>query len=176
VRGARLTLRVAIGAVAALGVGFGVWFVGFDVLWAFAAMLVAGAVGGALATIRFDESAPWEPHVETLPRATRLTVAMIERSLTACDRPGRPLAMLISERDDHLARLAVVRQLRALLIAELHDRGIEPLEPFDDAVALIGPDAPAVLQPHNDSPVTSSAIARCLDAIERLANTHPGSR
>lgn len=181
-RTARLALRIAVGAVAAFGVGFGVWSAGFDVWWSVATTLAVGTVGGAIASLTFDESAPWDPPVRTTFRGNRLTVAAIEQSLAACDRLARPSAMrwmhdlLNPERSDQLARSAIVRQLRTLIVAEMRDRGIDPPTSPDDVLALLGPDALAVLEPSTDNPVTSAAIARCLDAIDRLANTNPGSR
>jgi hypothetical protein len=117
--------------------------------------------------------------VRVAPRSTRLTVATIEHALAACDRLARPRAirtlqaLVYAERDDRLARLTVMRQLRALLIAELydrgHDRGLASADASDEAVArLLGPTARAILEPHDDHPVSSAAIARCLDAIERF--------
>src|SRR5689334_9154598 len=104
-RAARLALRVTVGTLAAFGVGFGVWLAGFDELWAVAATLAVGAVGGAIATFAFDESARWEAPPRTTPRGTQLAVAMIEQSLAACDRLARPasvrwlVALLNPERD-----------------------------------------------------------------------------
>lgn len=176
-------MRAIAGTVAALAIGFVVWFVGFDVWWAAAATLVVIPVVVATAiALSVDESISWEAPARATPRGMRLTVAALEQSLAACDRLGGPApmrrigALLVSERDDRLARSTVVRQMRALLIAELHDRGIAASEPFDEAVASFGDDARAVLQSHEDHPVTAAAIARCLDAIERNATTTPGSR
>lgn len=180
-RAARVALRVAVGAAAAVGAGGLVWFAGFDMWWAATATLAAGSLGAAIASLTFDEPTPWDPPLRATPRATRLTVAMIEQSLAACDRLARPTAgrwlraMLTSDRDDHLARAAVMRQLRALLAAELDDRGIDPAASPGDALALLGPEALAVLQPRDGHPVTSAAIARCLDAIDRVAHSNPGN-
>lgn len=155
-----MTRAVAIGVSAALSTAFVVWFVGFDVRWATAAALVIGGVGGAIATLSFDESQPWDAHARETRRGIRLAVATIEQSLAACDRLARPAAvrrvhaMLSSERDDHLARATVVRQVRALL----------------------DPDAFATLLPDDGTPVTTAAIARCLDAIEHHDTTTPESR
>lgn len=177
-----LEKRIAVGAVAAVGAAFSVWFVGFSVFWAIAASLAAAIVGGVIATFTFDELAPWDPPARETPRGTRLAVVIIEQSLAACDRLARPSfmrrmrALLISERDDRLARASVVRQMRALLIAELDQRGLDSSEPYDDAITLFGPDALAILQPHDGNPVTAASIARCLDVIERLATTTPENR
>jgi hypothetical protein len=155
-----VTARAVAGVLAASGVGVIVWYAGFDLRWAITATLVAGAVGGAIATFTSDDAGPWDPYVGTIPRGSRLTAAAIQQSLAACDRLARPRvlrwtrAVLSSERDDRLARTAVMRQMRALL----------------------GPDAIALLQPRPDHPVTSSDIARCLDALERSADAHPEPR
>lgn len=174
---------VALGAVAAVGAVFVVWFVGFDVFWAVAAVLAVGPVIGVIATLTFDEPAPWEPRARETPRGTRLAVAVSEQSLAACDRLARPTAvrrmraLLIPERDDRLARATIVRQMRALLIVALHDRGLAPADRSDDAVvALLGLDALTILQPNDSNPVTTAAIARCLDAVERLGTEIQGSR
>jgi hypothetical protein len=181
-RAARLMLIVIIGAGAAFGIGFAVWFAGYDILWSVAAALAVGSVGGAIASLTFDGVGPWDPQLRPTPRATQLTVATIEQSLAACDRLARPSAMrwmyvlLNPERNDQLARSAIVRQMRTLIVAEMHDRGIDPITSPDDVLALLGPDALAVLEPSTDTPVTSAAISRCLDAMDRLASTNPGSR
>jgi hypothetical protein len=181
-RAARLTLIVIVGAAAAFGVGIAVWYAGFDALWSVATTLAVGAVGGVIATLTFEGAAPWDPQLRPTPRATQLTVATIEQSLAACDRLARPSSMrwmhvlLNPERNDQLARSAIVRQLRTLIVAEMHDRGIDSAASPDDVRALLGPDAHAVLEANTDTPVTSAAIARCLDAMDRLANTNPGSR
>ena len=78
--------------------------------------------------------------------------------------------------DDRLARTTLVRRMRELLTAELHHRGLESANRSDDIiVALLGPDALTILQPNDSNPVTTAAIARCLDALERLA-TRAGRR
>jgi hypothetical protein len=181
--GARVALRVAVGAAAAFVAAFVVWFVGFDTRWAVAAVLVLGPVGAVLATRRFEEDAGWDPPARETPRGTRLAVAVIEESLAACDRLARPpllqrlYRLLSSERDDRVARATVVRQTRALLLGALHDRGLDPAHlPDDDVVALLGADALPLLQQHDGLPVTSAAIARCLDVIERLGTDTQGSR
>ena len=105
---------------------------------------------------------------------------MMEESLAACDRLARPAitrplrVLLTNEREDRLARGTLTRQMRALLLAELRAQGLAPTHQTDEAVvALLGPDALTVLQPNDNTPITSAAIARCLDAIERVnENTH----
>jgi hypothetical protein len=66
--------------------------------------------------------------------------------------------------------------MHALLNAELHDRGLDPDDPrYDEAaVALLGPDAIAILYPSDRRPVTTAAIERCLDAVERLGTQSEG--
>ena len=151
----RIAIRIVVGALAATIAVFAVWIVGFESQWAVAAVLAVGPVGAVLATRKFDDDAPWDPPAREAPRGTRLTVTTIEHSLAACDRLSRSAivrpvqALLISERDDRLARLTVLRRLRALL----------------------GPDALTLLQPNDDNSVSSAAIAKCLDDIERL-RTH----
>ncbi len=174
----RIAIGVAVGAVMAFGAAFIVWFVGFDALWAMAAVLAVGPVGALLATRRLEDDAPWDPPGRETPRSTRLTVTTIERSLAACDRFARPpairrlQALLFAERDDRLARLTVLRRVRASLVAELHDRGVDPGDGSDEAVALLlGPDARGILQPHVDHPITAAAVERCLDAVWRLGTT-----
>lgn len=173
-------LHVAAGAVLACAVAFIVWFIGFDVLWSIAAAVAVLAVSAAIATSSPDEYTVWLPPPRRTPRGTRLAVSTLEQSLAACDRLARPSAvrqlraLLFPEREDRASRLHVLRQLRALLVTELHDRGIDPTTSLDEAVQLLGPDASAVLQPHNDTPITASTVARCLDAVERNATPTPG--
>jgi hypothetical protein len=175
--------RVAVGAAAAVLAAFGVWFVGFDEFWAVATVLAVSAVGALLAKFRLDDDVPWDPPGRETPRGVRLAVALIEGALAACDRLASPTAVrraravVITERDDRLARTTVVRRMRELLTAELHHRGLDPADRTDDAVvALVGPDALTILQPNDSNPVTTAAIARCLDALERLATETQGSR
>ncbi len=171
----RIAIAVAVG-VAAVGAAVGVWFLGLDPFWAVATVLAVGPAGAAVASVRFEEDAAWEPLGHETPRGIRLAVVMIERSLAACDRLARPTAarrlraFLIAERDDRLARSTIVRRMRALLVAELNHRGLDPGNRLhDDAiVTLLGPDAVTILQRNDGNPVTTAAIARCLDAVERL--------
>lgn len=177
-------VAIAIAVCAGLVVGAcGVWFAGFDAYWAVTAALALGPVGAVIAILVFDEQVPWEPPARETPRGTRLTVSMLESSLAACDRLARPTVMRrvralpTAERDDRLARLTVVRQMRALLIAELKGRGLDPDNCSEEGVvALLGSDALPLLAPHDDDAVTTTAIGRCLDAVERLATVTPGSR
>lgn len=176
--------RVAIGmavVAAAAGASYGVWFLGLDPLWSVATVLAVVPAAAALTTVRFEEDAAWDPPGQESPRGVRLAVVMIERSLAACDRLARPTAVrrvrafLIAERDDRLARTTVVRRMRALLVAELQRHGLDTANRVHDhaIVALLGADALTILQPNDDTPVTSAAIARCLDKVEHLANeTH----
>lgn len=175
-RGVRIAIRVAGVAAASAVVAFGVWFVGFDPLWAVATVLAVGSVGLVFAEVKFEEQAGWDPAARETPRGVRLAVPTMEESLAACDRLARPpitrplRVLLTNEREDRLARGALVRQMRALLLAELRAHGIAPSHQTDEAViALLGPDALTVLQPTDNNPVKSAAITRCLDAVERLS-------
>lgn len=171
--------------LAGVGVGVGVacaaclvWFFGFDVPWAIAIAVAVTAVGGVLAMLSFDDPAAWDAPPRETPRATRLTIGMLEQSLAACDRLAAPALLrrvyrlTNAERDDRLARATVVRQLRALLLAALHDHGLDATAPPQDIAALVGPDALAVVSLH-DTTVTSATIARCLDALEHLVLPTP---
>lgn len=162
-------------AVASTAGAFGVWFVGFDPLWAIATVLAVVSVGLVFATLKFEDHAGWDRPARETRRGIRLAVPMIEESLSACDRLARPRftrpisTLLTNEREDRLARGTIVRQMRALLVAELRVRGVDPTRHSDEAiVALLGPDALAVLQPHDNNPVTSAVIVSCLDAVDRL--------
>lgn len=169
----RLAAGVSVLAVAAAAV----WFLGFDLYWSVASVLAVVPVVALLASAGLEEDAPWDPPWREAPRGTRLTVAAIEQSLDACNRLAGPSAvrhvhaLLHDERDDRLARSAVARRVRALLVAELSHRGLDAANPRNDAVilALIGADAHAILRPNDDNPVTATAIAETLDVIERLS-------
>lgn len=179
--------RIAIviaSALVAIGAAFGVWFVGLDPWWAVATVLAVGPVVALLATVGADDDAPWEPLARETPRGVRITVAILEESLSACDRLARPTmlrqlrAIAIAERDDLLARSTLLRRLRALLVSELHARGLDATDRTHDhaVVALLGADAFSILQPNYDPRVTSAAIERCLDAVEQLGPEPHGSR
>lgn len=175
-RALRNAIGVAVAAVVSAAAAFVVWVAGLDAAWAAATVMALGPVGMVLATLRFEDDVAWEPPGPEPPRGIRLVVPILEASLAACDRLARPgvarrlRAQLIDEREDRMARAAIVRRLRALLVAELRVRGGAPAHQQDEAlVALVGPDARPVLQPDDEHPVTSAAIARCLDALERLA-------
>ena len=163
-------------ALIAMGGGVIVWFVGFDPLWAVASVIAVGAVGAAVATLRIDENAAWDDPGRGPPPGIRRDVATIAASLAACDRLARPKsvrwmrALLVSDREDRLARSTAMRRMRALLNAELNDRGLDPGDRSGDEaiIALLGPDAIAILHPSDGKPVTAAAIVRCLDAVERL--------
>lgn len=180
------TVRFVVAGVfmAAVVAAVAVWFAGFDVFWAIATVLAVGAVGALLATLAFEDDAPWEPPRRETPRGVRLVMATMERSLAACDRLARPTVMrrvqsvLFSERDDRLARLTMLRRMRALLVTELRSRGLDPAKAIDEdaVVALLGPDALTILQPHDANPVTTAALTRCLDAVERLDTKSPRSQ
>lgn len=179
-RGLPIAIRVVgIAAAAACG-AFVVWFAGFNWLWAIATVLAFGSVGVVLATLKFEEQARWDPPGRETPRGIRLAIPLMEESLAACDRLARPAItrpirlLLTNERDDRLARGTMVRQMRALLVAELRASGVAPAHQTDEAVvALLGPDALAVLQPNDENPVTSAVITSCLDALDRLdTDTH----
>lgn len=174
-RAPRITIKLAIVAAVCAGAAFAVWFAGFDASWAIATVLALGAPVAVLATLRVVEHASWDPPAREAPRGIRLVIPTIEESLAACDRLAgssvtrRIRALLSNERDDRLARATITRRLRALLTAELRVRGITTVhEPADAVAQLLGPDALTVLQPNDDDPVTTAAIASCLDAVERL--------
>ena len=171
-----IAIRVALVAVALTVGTFLVWVAGFDVLWAIATVVAVGSVSVVVATLKLEEQDAWDPPARDTPRGIRLTVPVMEDALAACDRLARvslahPInALLNNERDDRLARGIIVRQMRALLVAELRAHGINPAQQNDDAViALLGASALDVLQPNDDDPVTTAIIASCLDAVERLA-------
>lgn len=174
-RALRITIVVAGVAAASAGAVYGVWFAGLDWLWAVATVLAVGSVGLVFATLKFEDAASWDPPGRETPRGVRLAVPMMEESLAACDRLARPRitrpirAVLSNEREDRMARGAIVRQMRALVLAELRAHGVAPADQTDEAVvALLGRDALTVLQPDDDNPVTSAVIASCLDAVDRL--------
>jgi len=170
--------------VAAVIAAVAVWFAGFDPFWAIATVLAVGPVGAFLASLAFEDDASWDPPRRETPRGIRLVMATMERSLAACDRLARPpvvqrlQAVLFSERDDRLARATIVRRMRALLVTELQASGLDPAKRTDETavVALLGPDALTILQPHDANPVTTAAITRCLDAVERLGAESPRSQ
>lgn len=171
-----VAIRIAVVAALSAIAGVGVWIAGFDTLWAVATVLATGAVGVALAGLKFEELALWDPPGRETPRGIRLVLPMMEQSLAACDRLARPpvtrpLRMLLTnEREDRLARGRIVRQIRAVLVAELRARGITAANHSDETViALLGRDALTVLEPTDSNPVTSEIIASCLDAVERLS-------
>jgi hypothetical protein len=176
----RWALRIAAGLSLLALAAAAVWFVGFDLYWSVASVLAVVPVVVLLATIGIEEDAPWDPLWRESPRGIRLTVAAIEQSLEACDRLASPAparqvhAFLHDERNDRLARTAVVRRVRALLVVELNRCGLDAAHRRDDDVILelIGTDANNILRPNDDNPVTTVAIAECLDVIERL-NAQP---
>lgn len=173
-------LRIAAGLSLLAAATVAIWFVGFDLYWSVASVLALVPVAALLATIGLEEDATWDPPWSESPRGIRLTVAAIEQSLDACDRLARPTvvrrvhALLHDERNDRLARSAVVRRVRTLLLVELKHRGLDAARRSDeDAIlALIGTSAGNILRPNDDNPVTTAAIAECLDVIERLS-AHP---
>lgn len=174
-RAARIAIKVV--AVAALSVcgAVAVWIIGLDWWWAAATVVAFGLAGVAFAGLKFEDHPSWDPPGREAPRGVRLTIPTMEESLSAADRLARPLiarrlrAVVIEERADRLARGTIVRQVRALLLAELLAHGIDPANQTDEAVvALLGPDALAILQPNDDTPVTTAVIMNCLDAVEHL--------
>lgn len=182
-KSARIAIGICVGAVLFMGAAFVAWFVGLDILWSIAAALVMCAVGTVLAMLRFEEQTPWDAPARETPRGTRLTVAMLEASLAACDRLARPplirraRALVMSERDDRLAQSTVVRRMRDLLVMELHAHGVDPATCTNDAVVeLLGPEALTLLRSTESHAVPTTAVSRCLDAIERLTTAHQGSR
>lgn len=173
-----ITLRIAGVAAASAFAAFCVWFAGYDYIWSVATVLLFGSVGVGLGVLKFEEQSSWDLPARETPRGVGLTLPMMEQSLAACDRLARPAftrpiqIVLSNERDDRLARGTLVRQVRALLVAELRAHGISHASQSDEkVVALLGHDALAVLQSDDDNPVTSVVISRCLDAIERLATS-----
>lgn len=176
-RTARITVSIAVCTIIATCVAYVVWFMGLDPYWAAASVLAVGPVAAVLAGLGFeDEDAPWDPPARETPRGSRITVAIIEESLAACERLARPSALrrvrafLTPERDDRLARTTVVRRMRALLLAELHNTKLDPLNDLhhEAIAARLGRDAITILQPTESNPVTTAAIARCLDVVEQL--------
>lgn len=169
---------------AAVVAAVAVWLAGFDAFWAIATVLAVGPVGAFLASLAFEDDAPWDPPRRETPRGVRLVMATMERSLAACDRLARSTfvrrlqSLLFAERDDRLARGTILRRLRALLVTELQTHGLDPAKATDEdaVVALLGPDALTILQPHDANPVTTAAITRCLDAVERLGTESPRSQ
>lgn len=172
-----LALRIAAGLSLLAVAAAVVWFLGFDLYWSVASVLAVVPIATLLATIGLEEDAPWHALWRESPRGIRLTVAALERSLDACDRLSSPAAMrqvhafLHDERNDRLARTAVVRRVRALLVAELNRCGLDAGNRRDDdsILALIGTNAHNILRPNDDNPVSVAAIAECLDVIERLS-------
>lgn len=179
-------MHVIAGVISAMVVTGLVWMAGFDLRWSITGALVVLPVGVVLAAFTLDDPAPWaQPHRRT-PRGPRLRVSMIEASLAACDRLAQPTPLrrlrelLHPERDDQQARANLVREVRGLLVAVLHDAGIDPSGDLEKAISLLPPEARAILQPKEHLPVTVATVISCLDAIERLAstsrNTHDGHR
>lgn len=148
----RIAAGVSVFAVAAAAV----WLMGFDLYWSVASVLAVIPLAAVLATAGLEEDAPWDPLWRESPRGIRLTIAAIEQSLEACDRLAKnspsavrhARALLHDERDDRQARSAIVRRVRALLIAT---------------------NAHTILRPDDDHPVTAADIAESLDIIERLS-------
>lgn len=175
----RISAGLSLLAVAAAVV----WFVGFDLYWSVASVLAVVPVVVLLAIIGLEDDDPWDPLWRESPRGIRLTVAAIERSLDACDRLASPAparqvhALLHDERNDRLARTVVVRRVRALVVAEFSRCGLDASNQRDDAaiLALIGTNAHTIVRPNDDNPVTTAAIAECLDVIERLSAQPKGS-
>lgn len=174
-RAARIAVKVVAVAALSACAAVAVWIIGLDWWWAVATVLAFGLAGVAYAELKFEDHPSWDPPSREAPRGVRLTIPTMEESLSAADRLARPLiarrlrAVVIEERADRLARGTIVRQVRALLLAELLAHGIDPANQTDEAVvALLGPDALALLQPNDDTPVTTAVIMNCLDAVERL--------
>lgn len=177
-------LRLAAGVLLLAVATAAVWFLGFDLYWSVASVLAVFPVAALIATARLEEDAPWDPPWQEAPRGIRLTVAAIERSLDACDRLAAPSvvrlarAVLHDERNDRLARAAILRRVRALLVSALSHRGLDAADrSADDAIrALIGADAHNILRPSDDHPITVAAIEESLDVIERLGAQPKGSQ
>ena len=152
-----------------------VWFAGFDPLWAVASGIAVGTLGPVFATPAFEEAA-WDPLPDDIPRGFRGDIVGLSDSFAACDRLAQPTALrwgrslLIPEGDDRISRSIAERRMRRLLIADMHDRGLDPtnLSNEEVIVGLFGADAFTILQPSEHKPVTSVAIARCLDALHQL--------
>lgn len=164
------------GVVVALVAGYLVWIAGLDAWWAATTVLVLLPVAALFAISTFSEPLLWPEPVREPPRGIRLTVTTIEQSLAACDRLARPpilrrlRELSVAERDDKQAR-AIVRQMRALLIVALRDRGLDASRDVEQIAATLGTDALTILQPDQGEPITSAMITRTLSAIERLAST-----
>ncbi len=179
-----MRFAIGVGLVAAVVAAVAVWIAGFDPFWAIATVLAVGPVGAFLASLAFEDDAPWDPPRRETPRGVRLVMATMERSLAACDRLARSTlvrrlqSLLFAERDDRLARGTIIRRMRALLVTELLARGLNAAAQTDEdaVVALLGPDVLTILQPHDANPVTTAAITRCLDAVERLGTESPRSQ
>jgi hypothetical protein len=174
-------IGIAVGATGLVGAVV-VWLMGYDPLWAVATVLGVGAVAVAFTNLGFDEDIEWDPPRHETPPGFRRDFVAIAASLNPSalarfDRLfniGNALASLTG-RDaatrHRPARLTAEGRMRGLLIAELHDRGLDPASPStDDAVlALLGSAAIAILRPDHSRPITTAAIESCLDAVERLA-------
>lgn len=174
----RCTLRVAIGAILFAGASVGVWFLGFDGFWAVATLLVITPVVAVLATLALEEEQKWEQPVRETPRGVRITLAILSDSLAACDRLARPAlmrrirALIVAERDDRLSRSMLMRRMRKLLVEELH-RGLDSAD-HDSIDTLRDRDVTAILEPDESNPASAATIERCLDAIERNVTNSTG--
>ena len=179
-----LARRVAYGVAAAIvymvaGSAL-VWWLGFTLPWAVAAVLVVGAVVAVLTTLSVPDESDWPADQPESVRGVRLVAATLSQAASACDRLAQPRlvrhirALFVSERDDRRARTLLVRRLRALLLAELRAHGWDPADPtqHDALRAQFGDDLLLLLQPEHDAQATVEAMHRCLDALDRL-HTHP---
>lgn len=173
-RAARLLVTVTAAAALTLGTLF-VWFLGFDPLWALTGALAVGSVGAAISLVGLDDPVPWDAPSRKTPRSTRLSVALIERSLAACDRLESPVflrhvqRLAHAEREDRQSRLVIVRRMRALIIAELRRRGLDATSSAPShALSMLGSDAVTILESHDGDGVSTAVVTRCLDALERL--------
>jgi hypothetical protein len=146
---------ITIGAVTAAV--FMVWFVGFDIPWAVTTVFVVGPISAVLVTRSSSPRGTWDVPTPPTPRGTRLDCALLIQSLAACDRLARPDAVRRlqtlhhNERDDRTSRSFALRRVRTLL----------------------GPDAPALLDPHHPHPVSATDVARCLDLLDDHVDRSP---
>ena len=169
-----------LGLVTLCAVAFFVWMLGFDAWWAVAAAIALCSVCAAVAALGAPPYGAWTATTARPPRGTRLAASRIEQALAACDRLSQPSpirslrALLVPERDDRQARLQLLRQVRALLVAALRARGVDAATSPDAVRQLLGPDALAVLTPHDDTPISTATIDRCLDAVAGIATPTPG--
>lgn len=156
---------------------FTVWFFGFDVIWSVPVALVLLAAGALIAHFSLHDGSAWIEQPTKALRGTRLAASTIEQALAATDRLARSQlarslrAIVINEREDQLARAQLLRQIRGLLTTEARRQGLDPAQQPAQVADLFGEEAMTLLRMHNNAAVDTAIIARCLDAMERAANT-----